>query len=116
MIGSNFRHGTVGHLQLLWEYAPRARGYFVYVGMSSDLSTDNIRGSPFDRSALWRGVAASGGHVVQFDQDFSPLSHGTTYYWRVDAKNEDGITRGNVWSFTTGTCDTSPLGYCRPYY
>ena len=26
----------------------------------------------------------------------------TTYYWRVDAKNEDGATTGAVWSFTTG--------------
>ena len=26
----------------------------------------------------------------------------TTYYWRVDAKNEAGTTAGAVWSFTTG--------------
>ena len=29
------------------------------------------------------------------------LPHDTTYFWRVDAKNEAGVTRGNVWSFTT---------------
>ncbi len=34
------------------------------------------------------------------------FTHGTTYYWRVDAKNEAGITQGNVWSFTTKVWDT----------
>ena len=29
----------------------------------------------------------------------SPL-HSRTYFWRVDAKNEAGVTRGNVWRFT----------------
>ena len=30
------------------------------------------------------------------------LAAETTYYWRVDAKNDLGATPGNVWSFTTG--------------
>jgi hypothetical protein len=29
-----------------------------------------------------------------------PLSAGTTYFWRVDEKNNAGITRGALWSFT----------------
>lgn len=29
------------------------------------------------------------------------LSNNTTYYWRVDERNEKGITQGKVWSFTT---------------
>lgn len=31
-----------------------------------------------------------------------PVEPGTTYYWRVDAKNTLGTTEGEVWSFTTG--------------
>ena len=29
------------------------------------------------------------------------LADSTTYYWRVDAVNENGTTTGNIWSFTT---------------
>ncbi|MEQ1728409.1 MAG: M4 family metallopeptidase, partial [Vicinamibacterales bacterium] len=31
----------------------------------------------------------------------APLTYGTTYYWRVTARNANGITQGPVWSFTT---------------
>jgi hypothetical protein len=43
------------------------------------------------------------------------LEPGTTYYWRIDAKNSSGTTTGNVWSFTTTPApaptiqSTSPL-------
>ena len=30
----------------------------------------------------------------------APLPDGVSYFWRVDAKNEAGVTRGNVWRFT----------------
>jgi hypothetical protein len=29
------------------------------------------------------------------------LKPGTTYYWRVDTTNETGVTKGDMWSFTT---------------
>ena len=31
------------------------------------------------------------------------LTYYTTYYWRIDSKNADGITTGNLWMFTTET-------------
>lgn len=31
------------------------------------------------------------------------LTMGDTYYWRVDAKNDRGVTPGTVWSFKAGT-------------
>ena len=41
--------------------------------------------------------------------DPGPLSSGTEYFWRVDAKNATGTTEGPVWSFTTGgSADTQP--------
>ena len=33
--------------------------------------------------------------------DPGTLESGTTYYWRIDEKNANGTTTGNVWSFTT---------------
>ncbi len=36
---------------------------------------------------------------VFFDPDPDPFA-GTTYYWRIDARNDFGVTEGNVWSFT----------------
>ena len=38
-------------------------------------------------------------NVRQFDPGL--LAYGTTYYWRIDAKNAYGKNIGDVWSFTT---------------
>lgn len=35
------------------------------------------------------------------------LSENTTYYWRIDAKNEKGVTSGAVWSFHTMGASTT---------
>jgi arylsulfatase A-like enzyme len=35
--------------------------------------------------------------------DPGTLSGNTTYYWRIDEKNQNGTTQGMTWSFTTGT-------------
>lgn len=37
--------------------------------------------------------------VSQFD--ITRLEANQTYYWRIDEGNEDGVTTGNTWSFTT---------------
>jgi hypothetical protein len=36
---------------------------------------------------------------VEFDPGI--LDGSTTYYWRIDEKNENGTTKGDTWSFTT---------------
>ena len=77
---------TVGGPLLTWAAAWRARSYDVYWGVATtDLDT------PINTSFTALRIAAS-----------ADLAPGTLYYWRVDAKNEAGTTRGNVWSFTTG--------------
>ena len=96
---------SVGQLSLFWDAAPGGVGYFVYVGTSTDLASDNIRGSPF---SAFGAPPPNNGTTFSEDADFS---QGTTYYWRVDAKNEAGITQGNVWSFTTAVWD---YGGCDP--
>jgi hypothetical protein len=43
-------------------------------------------------------------------KNVGPLPIWTTHYWRVDSKCETGeMTKGDVWSFTTG-CDPVPTG------
>ncbi len=42
------------------------------------------------------------------------LEYDTTYYWRIDGRNNDGITIGTVWSFTTGSA--SPTGSYSAYF
>lgn len=39
------------------------------------------------------------------------LDKETTYFWRVDQRNSAGVTRGPVWSFTTGEMEVPPIEY-----
>lgn len=39
------------------------------------------------------------------------LEKKTRYYWRVDQRNSAGVTRGPVWSFTTGDKEVPPVEY-----
>ena len=39
------------------------------------------------------------------------LSPNTTYYWRIDCKNQYYTTEGQVWTFTTGTSIADTNGY-----
>ena len=103
------RDGRGQTLHVTWDPAPRrgaVLGYQVHVGTSRDLSSGTVSSSPFSGgicgqscSEIYRGKGTSWIFAEE-------LSYGTTYYWRVDAKNENGFTRGNVWSFTT--CATKP--------
>ncbi len=67
----------------------------------------------------WSDGGGSTSYDVYFGTDSSPdsgefignqtttsydpgiLDYGTTYYWRIDAKNDVGTTTGDVWRFTT---------------
>jgi hypothetical protein len=71
---------------LMWTPGDGARFHDVYLGTTRDLG-------PGDRVAI-RGINAYYFHPV-------PLEPGTTYYWRVDEIEADGVTvhPGNVWSF-----------------
>ncbi|UCH62516.1 MAG: T9SS type A sorting domain-containing protein [Fidelibacterota bacterium] len=66
---------------LTWEAAIGATSYDVYLGTDNPLQ---FRGN-------------------QFTTEHEPrdLLDSTTYYWRVDAVNDSGITTGDVWQFTT---------------
>ena len=53
---------------------------------------------------IWRSgpLGPDGLPGDQLEDQFKPLAGDTTYYWRVDAGNATGWTKGPVWSFTTG--------------
>ena len=92
---------------------------------ATELPGKVVNPSPADgASAVARDTVLSwdsGGHTTSYDvyfgtspapelrrtqagRTFSPgaLAAGTLYYWRVDAKNGQGTTTGDVWTFTTG--------------
>ena len=71
---------------LEWSAAPRATSYVVYLGTDSTLGRNERQGDE-----------QTG---ITFEPD-TALEYATTYYWRVDSKNDDGTTTGDVWSFIT---------------
>jgi hypothetical protein len=64
-------------------------------------------GAYADSHDVYFGTASSGGtfQVNQPDTNFALptiLTPNITYYWRIDEKDSEGATVGDVWSFTTG--------------
>lgn len=77
---------------LSWQAANNAETYTVYLGTSVSL-----------------GASDDKGNVSATSYDPGGLSSGTTYYWRVDANNDNGSTTGDVWSFATGVFSPSKV-------
>ena len=80
---------------LSWSTVPGATSYIVYFGTAPSPGSN-------ERQAEQAGTTF----------DMSLLQYDTTYYWRIDARNGQGITTGDVWSFTTVQArepDTSPV-------
>ncbi len=75
---------------LTWGAVSGATSYDVYAGTSS---------SP-----------ALAGNIATTSFNPGTLSAGTTYYWRVVAKNSSGSTSSAVWSFTTAANSSATLG------
>ena len=69
-------------VNLSWDAASGATLYDVYFGTSTN---------PPLASSDQTGTSYSPG----------TLANGTTYYWRVDSQNDNGVTGGALWSFTT---------------
>ena len=74
---------------LSWAASPQAASYDLYYGTTKDLA-----GTPITTENTAVTIPRPGAADQRLAGD-------TTYYWRVDARNEAGATRGNVWSFTT---------------
>jgi len=76
---------------LSWTSAQRTAFYKILIGTDPALKDVRLMGSTASNAL------ASG-----------DLAAGTTYYWRVIAKNEVGTTTGPVWSFTTAPVVVEP--------
>jgi len=77
-----------------WSVSENANSYDVYFGASDPPS--------FLSSSVTASAAVSG------------LQYETTYYWRVDAKNANGTTTGDVWRFTTKSGSAPPILLKKP--
>jgi hypothetical protein len=78
---------------LAWAADPLADSHDLYLGTSAVLNSGDSQGN----------------HAAS---TFSPgtMAGATTYYWRVDEVNADGITTGITWSYTTeATSVSTPL-------
>jgi hypothetical protein len=71
-------------ISLSWSDGGGATSYDVYFGTDSTPDAGESKGN-------------------QSGLTYNPgtLQHNTTYYWRIDAKNAQGTTAGDVWRFTT---------------
>jgi len=67
---------------LSWAIAPAARSYDVYFGTTNP--------PPFQ------------GNQAEVAFDTGTMAANTAYYWRIDPVNDDGVTTGQLWQFTTG--------------
>ena len=83
-------NGALAVTAPLFQWAPGdgARFHDIYVGTTPDLGAANLVQPRSPLAMYW------------YPQ---PLTPGTTYYWRVDEIEADGVTihTGDVWSFTT---------------
>jgi parallel beta-helix repeat protein len=68
----------------------RATSYDIYLSTDRELLTQ----SGLDDSEYK-------GSQIGTVYDPNKLLYGTTYFWRIDAKNMEGIQTGDIWSFTT---------------
>ena len=86
--GPNPPHATAGICTtpvLSWSDDSRATSYDIYFGTDAAPDSGKLMAN-------------------QVSPWFRPgrLANNTTYYWRVEAKNQFGTTTGEVWSFATG--------------
>jgi hypothetical protein len=84
------------------------------VSISADISW--TAGADTNSHDVYFGTASPGTFMVNQTTttfDTGTMANSTTYYWRIDEKNANGTTTGDVWSFTTtaaGLSDTTDDG------
>jgi hypothetical protein len=77
-------------VDLSWTAGSGATSHDVYFGTDSTPDTGEFKGNQAGTT-----------------YDPGQLNTNTTYYWRIDEKNSNGTTTGDVWSFTTTTSSVS---------
>jgi hypothetical protein len=72
------------NLILSWSGSGSETSFNVYFGTDPNLNESDFKSNQFETT-----------------YDPSILLYDTTYYWRIDARNAQGTTTGDIWSFTT---------------
>ena len=85
---------------LNWSVAACASSYDIYLG-----TTQNAVQNATITSPEFKANSASASYNP------SALNYAATYYWRVDARNVAGVTKGTVWSFTTAAAPTGTITF-----
>ncbi|MEX0987886.1 MAG: glycoside hydrolase family 88 protein [Bacteroidales bacterium] len=73
-------------------------------GVQTDVVLEWQAGQGTDSHDLYLGTSSPPPYIDNLTENrylFSGLDYQTTYYWRVDEVNSQGITQGEEWSFTT---------------
>ena len=102
--------GTYGNLKI------RAHVLHLPCKVSNPTPYNDATGQPLQLTLSWTGCGAGVSYNVYFpttnhfmanttstNYNPGPLNPCTTYYWRIDATNADGVTPGDPWQFTTYT-------------
>ena len=79
------------------------------VNTTNDLSW--AAGSGATSHDVYFGTSSPGtfrGNQAGTTFDTATMANNTTYYWRIDEKNANGTTTGDVWSFTTAAAPQPP--------
>ncbi len=100
--GQNPTSGSTGvsaNPMLTWSSAARATTYDVYFISQAD-NTALPAGERID-VATSANIPPFVGNQASTSKSLSGLTANTTYLWRVDSKNDAGVTQGLVFSFTT---------------
>ncbi|MHC4664218.1 MAG: hypothetical protein ACYS8W_21350, partial [Planctomycetota bacterium] len=88
-------NGSAGEeiIQMLnWENASLATSYDVYLGTDEAAVMNATPATP----AIYRGEVSTNSWTTP------GLAELTSYYWRIDSKNQAGTVTGSVWWFETG--------------
>ena len=92
-------------VQLRWKAGFNTASERVYFGTSPSLTEADFK----EEKVVTRSVSNKQ-LITSSVCTPGQLQNGTTYYWRIDSVNENGMTTGETWSFTPGLPVAGPGG------
>ncbi|MGB2809711.1 MAG: Ig-like domain-containing protein, partial [Sedimentisphaerales bacterium] len=98
---------------LRWLSGDRAASHDVYFGVGYDLVNNATNASPeFKVNILQAAGEPGAGGVTVFTWNplgTADLPYVSSYWWRIDEINPGGITKGDIWNFTTESDTYAPI-------